>query len=61
MPIKFLKCKRCGRELKDPSSQLVGYGPTCIKKLHNDSNIQLDLFSFEEANHGNNNNNPISN
>ena len=54
MPIKFLKCKRCGRVLNDPNSQFLGYGPTCYKKLRQDSNIQLDLFSFEEANHGNN-------
>ena len=53
MSTKFLKCKRCGRALNDPNSQLVGYGPTCFKKLRQDSNIQLDLFSYEEANHGN--------
>ena len=54
MPIKFLKCKRCGRVINDPNRQFLGYGPTCLKKLRQDSNIQIDLFSFEEANHGNN-------
>jgi len=26
-------CMRCGRELTHPSSKLVGFGPTCCKKL----------------------------
>ena len=43
----FLKCKRCGRLLKDPNSQALGYGPTCLKKVRNDELVQTDLFAFE--------------
>lgn len=43
----FLKCKRCGRVLKDPDSQRVGYGPTCFLKVREDEQIQTDLFDFE--------------
>lgn len=46
---KFLKCKRCGRTLLEESSQLVGYGPVCFKKIVQDKFIQLDLFQFEEG------------
>ena len=44
---KYLRCKRCGRSLKDPDSQIVGYGPICLKKLQEDEYVQMDLFSFE--------------
>jgi predicted nucleic acid-binding Zn-ribbon protein len=26
------KCLRCGRPLKDPNSQILGFGPSCYKK-----------------------------
>ena len=42
-----MKCKRCGRDLKNPDSQLIGYGPICLKKLQDDESIQCDLFDFE--------------
>ncbi len=42
----YLRCKRCGRSLTDPNSQLLGYGPYCFKKLQEDSGIQVDLFAF---------------
>lgn len=44
----FLKCKRCGRVLKDPNSQIIGYGPICLKKLQEDKHVQMDLFDFEQ-------------
>lgn len=43
----FLKCKRCGRTLKDVDSQRIGYGPICLKKLQEDKYMQMDLFDFE--------------
>ncbi len=46
MPI-FLKCKRCGRVLKDKNSQSLGYGPICFLKVQEDEQIQMDLFDFE--------------
>lgn len=29
---QFKYCKRCGRELKNDQSKMLGYGPTCFKK-----------------------------
>lgn len=26
-------CKRCGRKLKSNESKLLGYGPTCYKRM----------------------------
>lgn len=26
------RCLRCGRKLKNPNSQRIGYGPSCDKK-----------------------------
>jgi hypothetical protein len=42
----FLKCKRCGHPLRDPESQLKGYGPICFKKVQDDEYVQLDLSDF---------------
>ena len=28
-----MKCSVCGRNLKNPESQKVGYGPVCYKRL----------------------------
>lgn len=47
MAIHFFKCKRCGRTLKDPSSQERGYGPVCLEKVQEDTTKQTDLFDFE--------------
>lgn len=27
------RCKRCGRKLKNNDSKLLGYGPSCYKKV----------------------------
>lgn len=48
MGIHYFKCKRCGRALKDPKSQLVGYGPICAAKVSEDVIVQTDLFDFED-------------
>ena len=44
---KFLKCKRCGRRLSSPESQMVGYGPISFRKVQEEESIQCDLFDFE--------------
>jgi hypothetical protein len=49
MPIYYFKCKRCGRALKDPKSQIVGYGPICATKVSEDITVQKDLFDFESG------------
>ena len=28
----FSRCKRCGRSIKNPKAQAIGYGATCYKK-----------------------------
>jgi len=43
----FYKCKRCGRNLKDPDSQERGYGLICFLKVQEDEHEQMDLFDFE--------------
>jgi hypothetical protein len=30
--IEVIKCKRCSRQLKDPESRKIGYGPTCLER-----------------------------
>lgn len=44
----FLKCKRCGHVLKDPNSQMLGYGPICLEKIKKERIVQVDLFCFEQ-------------
>lgn len=35
-----MRCKRCNRPLKTEFSKRLGYGPTCLKKLSDNSKIQ---------------------
>lgn len=42
----FLKCKRCGRNLKDPDSQERGYGPICFLLIVETKNTKRNLFDF---------------
>lgn len=35
-----MKCKLCGRELKNKDSILHGYGSVCIKKVNNKPTIK---------------------
>ena len=30
---EFDRCLRCGRKLKKPEHRLLGYGPSCYKKM----------------------------
>ena len=29
-----MKCRKCGRELRDPESMAIGYGPVCRERYH---------------------------
>ena len=35
-----LRCGRCGRGLKKKQSQIDGFGPTCLKKVKANSNLE---------------------
>lgn len=37
-------CKRCGRELKDNKSKILGFGPVCYKKQLKSESVYL--FDF---------------
>ena len=39
--ISFSRCKRCGRLLKDPESQRLGYGRVCLEKIKKDQSNRL--------------------
>lgn len=41
-------CKRCHRKLKDDNSILLGYGPTCYRKVK--SHTETYLFKMEDKN-----------
>lgn len=34
-----MRCKRCNRQIKTVESKKVGYGPTCLKKVQDNSKI----------------------
>lgn len=42
--IKYIRCIRCGRLLKDAEAKERGYGPICWKKIS--TNEQIKLFEL---------------
>ena len=45
MEKKHKYCLRCGRELKNPEAQAIGYGKICYKKVH-DKGRKKPLFNM---------------
>ena len=43
---KVKKCRRCGKPLKTPKSQELGFGPTCYKKYLAEKDNRKALFSL---------------
>jgi hypothetical protein len=37
----FSHCKRCGRSIKNPKAQALGYGKTCFKKHQAEAEYNL--------------------
>ena len=46
MENEYLYCKLCGKKLKSEKSKLLGYGPTCYKKVN--QVLSKKLFVEEE-------------
>lgn len=45
--IKYIRCIRCGRLLKDAEAKERGYGPICWQKISVDG--QLSLFDLDNT------------
>jgi hypothetical protein len=41
-----MKCRRCGRELKNEKSITLGYGITCYKKMIKEKQYQETIFKY---------------
>jgi len=48
---QFSRCKRCGRSLKNPKAQSVGYGAVCLKK-HKAEVLQLQKTGQDLGDNG---------
>ena len=40
------RCIKCGRRLKTPQSKILGYGPSCYKKLLSERNKEKSRRLF---------------
>ena len=43
-------CLLCGRELKNPETKIIGYGPICYKKMTDNNRRTKKLFEVGVTN-----------
>ena len=41
-----MKCKRCGRILKNKKSIELGFGATCFKKINEEKQCQQNILKY---------------